>query len=124
MAGIAFPWHCRLVFFTHPSPISMSATPASEETNIVEFPGMNAPVAITPSGKGSTIMRSDLVEEALKVIPEPPTLINLVSARVKQLNTGRAPLVVTDFRMGAADIALTEIIEGKIGVLAEEDDDN
>jgi len=68
-------------------------------------------------------MRSDLVEQARKIIPEPPTLINLVSARVKQLNTGRTPLVVTDFRMGTADIALTEIIEGKIGVLAEEEED-
>lgn len=101
----------------------MSATPTTEETKIVDFPGTTTPVAAAPSGKGSTIMRSDLVEEALKTIPEPPTLINLVSARVKQLNTGRTPLVVTDFRMGAADIALTEIIEGKIAVLDEDDEE-
>ncbi|NRB74684.1 MAG: DNA-directed RNA polymerase subunit omega [Verrucomicrobiales bacterium] len=68
-------------------------------------------------------MRSDLVEEASKIIPEPPVLINLVSARVKQLNLGRAPLVQTDHRMGAADIALTEIIEGKIAVDEEENED-
>ena len=68
-------------------------------------------------------MRSDLVEEASKVIPEPPVLINLVSARVKQLNMGRAPLVQTDHRMGAADIALTEIIEGKIQVEEKEEED-
>lgn len=61
-------------------------------------------------------MRSDLVEKASEVIPEPPRLINLVSARVKQLNMGRTPLVETDHRMGAADIALTEIIEKKITV--------
>lgn len=61
-------------------------------------------------------MRSDLVEKASKIIPEPPRLINLVSARVKQLNMGRTPLVETDHRMGAADIALTEIIEEKIQV--------
>ena len=48
-------------------------------------------------------MRSDLVEEASKIIPEPPVLINLVSARVKQLNLGRSPLIQTDHRMGAAD---------------------
>ncbi|MEO0413478.1 MAG: DNA-directed RNA polymerase subunit omega [Verrucomicrobiota bacterium] len=59
-------------------------------------------------------MRSDLVEEASKVISEPPVLINLVSRRVKQLNLGRSALVKADPRMGAADIALTEIIEGKI----------
>ncbi|MEX2579013.1 MAG: DNA-directed RNA polymerase subunit omega [Verrucomicrobiales bacterium] len=68
-------------------------------------------------------MRSDLVEEASKIIPEPPVLINLISARVKQLNMGRTPLVSTDFRMGAADIALMEIIEGKIGVLDESDEE-
>lgn len=67
-------------------------------------------------------MRSDLVEEASKIIPEPPVLINLVSARVKQLNLGRSPLIQTDHRMGAADIALTEIIEGKIGVDESEDE--
>lgn len=67
-------------------------------------------------------MRSDLVVAASKVIPEPPVLINLVSTRVKQLNMGRSPLVKTDHRMGAADIALTEIIEGKIGVAPKEAD--
>ncbi len=59
-------------------------------------------------------MTSELVDEASKVITEPPVLINLVSRRVKQLNLGRAPLVQTDHRMGTADIALTEIIQEKI----------
>ena len=59
-------------------------------------------------------MRSDLVEEASKVISEPPLLINLVSRRVKQLNQGRSALVEVEPRMGAADIALKEIIAGKI----------
>ena len=61
-------------------------------------------------------MRTDLVEEASKVIPEPPTLINMVSRRVKQLNLGRPALVEVEPRMGQADIALLEIIEGKIVV--------
>ena len=43
----------------------------------------------------------------------------MVSKRVQQLNTGRAPLIDTLPSMGAADIALTEIIEGKVK-LAEE----
>lgn len=59
-------------------------------------------------------MRSDLVEAASKVITEPPLLINLVSRRVKQLNQGRSALVQVEPRMGNADIALKEIIEGKI----------
>jgi DNA-directed RNA polymerase subunit omega len=41
-------------------------------------------------------------------------LINLVSKRVAQLNQGRSPLIEALPSMGFADIALTEIIEGKI----------
>ncbi|MDF1753303.1 MAG: DNA-directed RNA polymerase subunit omega [Verrucomicrobiales bacterium] len=88
----------------------------ADDTNIVAFPGTDVPEnkPVKSSGKGSTDMRSELVDQASKVIPEPPVLINLVSRRVKQLNLGRAALVKTDHRMGAADIALVEIIEGKI----------
>ncbi|MBI22644.1 MAG: DNA-directed RNA polymerase subunit omega [Roseibacillus sp.] len=59
-------------------------------------------------------MKSDLVDQAAAIIPSPQILINMVSKRVQQLNTGRAPLIDTVPSMGAADIALTEIIEGKI----------
>ena len=59
-------------------------------------------------------MKSDLVERAALVEPDPQILINMVSKRVQQLNAGRAPLIDTVPSMGAADIALTEIIEGKI----------
>ncbi len=41
-------------------------------------------------------------------------LINVVSRRVAQLNNGRSPLVPTTPHMGNANIALTEIIEGKL----------
>ncbi len=59
-------------------------------------------------------MRSNLVEEAAKVVNDHPVLINMVSQRVRQLNNGRPPLIRVISRMGQADIALTEIIEGKI----------
>jgi len=59
-------------------------------------------------------MRSDLIEQASKVITDPPLLINMVSQRVRQLNNGRPALVKVMSRMGQADIALLEIIEGKI----------
>jgi DNA-directed RNA polymerase subunit omega len=62
---------------------------------------------------GST-MKSDLVEQAAEIVTDPLVLINLVSQRVRQLNSGRSPLIPTRPSMGAADIALTEIIEGKI----------
>lgn len=64
-------------------------------------------------------MKSDLVEQAAELVTDPQILINMVSKRVQQLNTGRAPLIDTVPSMGAADIALTEIIEGKVK-LAEE----
>ena len=89
---------------------------SEDASNIVAFPGNGIQSKPSSSGQRSINMRSDLVVAAQKVIPEPPVLINLVSTRVKQLNMGRSPLVKTDHRMGAADIALTEIIEGKIGV--------
>ena len=59
-------------------------------------------------------MNSELVEKALEVVADEPLLINLVSKRVQQLNNGRSPLITLVERMGTADIALTEIIEGKI----------
>lgn len=85
-----------------------------DASNIVAFPGTENSSPRTVPGHGSIDMNSDLVEEAQKVIPEPPILINMISRRVKQLNLGRTPLVETNHRMGTADIALQEIIQGKI----------
>ena len=66
-------------------------------------------------GASATPMRSDLIQKASKVIPDTPLLINMVSQRVRQLNQGRTPLINTGgSRMGVADIALMEIIEGRI----------
>ncbi|MFK7850581.1 MAG: DNA-directed RNA polymerase subunit omega [Akkermansiaceae bacterium] len=68
---------------------------------------------------GST-MKSDLVEQASEIVSDPLILINLVSQRVRQLNSGRSPLIDTVPSMGAADIALTEIIEGKLKLVEKE----
>ena len=62
-------------------------------------------------------MKSELIDKASKVITHIPVLINLVSRRVRQLNQGRAPLInvaAHGSRLGQGDIALLEIIEGKI----------
>ncbi len=61
-----------------------------------------------------SLMKSELVEKASEIVTDPLVLVNLVSQRVRQLNSGRSPLIPTRPSMGAADIALTEIIEGKI----------
>jgi DNA-directed RNA polymerase subunit omega len=60
-------------------------------------------------------MMSQLVEEASKKITSVPLLVNVVSKRVRQLNAGHKPMVDVIGRMGFADIALKEIIEGKLG---------
>jgi DNA-directed RNA polymerase subunit omega len=59
-------------------------------------------------------MRDDYIKEALKTLPEPNLLINLVSRRVKQLKRGSRPLVESLEKLSPEDTALREVIEGKI----------
>ena len=59
-------------------------------------------------------MTSQLLDTAAKIITSPHVLINVVSKRVRQLSQGHRPLVEVGARMGLADIAFTEIIEGKL----------
>ena len=59
-------------------------------------------------------MRDDYIKEAQKVINDPNILINVVSRRVKQLKRGSRPLVESLEKLSPEDIALREIIEGKI----------
>jgi DNA-directed RNA polymerase subunit omega len=61
-------------------------------------------------------MRADLVEQAALVIKDHPILINLVSKRVRQLSQGRSPLVERRPGLREADLALLEIIQGKISM--------
>ena len=61
-------------------------------------------------------MNADLVKKAYEIIPDPNILVNIISQRVRQLNSGRGgrcnPLVANVENLSAADIALREIIEG------------
>jgi len=59
-------------------------------------------------------LRDDYIQQAQKVIKDPNILINVVSRRVKQLKMGQTPLVESLERLSPEDIALREIIEGKI----------
>jgi DNA-directed RNA polymerase subunit omega len=61
-------------------------------------------------------MTSNLVEEALKNVPNQQVLVNIVSKRVRQLNQGERPLVEVGLRTGLADAALLEIIAGKLSL--------
>lgn len=64
-------------------------------------------------------MNSELCKKALEKVGNPNVLINLISRRVRQLNSGGGsasrPLIADVANLGAADIALEEIIEEKMG---------
>ncbi len=63
-------------------------------------------------------MNAELTKKALEKVGNPNILVNLVSRRVRQLNSGTGklgrPLVADTGQLGAADIALLEIIEDKM----------
>jgi DNA-directed RNA polymerase subunit omega len=64
-------------------------------------------------------MNAELTAKALAKVGNPNILINLISQRVRQLNAGAGglgnPLVLDTGTSGLGDIALREIIEGKMG---------
>ena len=64
-------------------------------------------------------MNAELCKKALEKVGNPNVLVNIVSRRVRQLNQGGGgmgqPLVDAPASMGLADIALSEIIQEKIG---------
>ena len=59
-------------------------------------------------------MKPELVKAASEVILNKQILVNVVSRRVKQLVLGHRPLVECPPGLREADIALTEIANGKL----------
>ena len=62
-------------------------------------------------------MNSDICKKALEKVGNPNVLVNLISRRVRQLTSGGAgsrPLIAETAGLGAADVAMLEIIEGKM----------
>jgi DNA-directed RNA polymerase subunit omega len=59
-------------------------------------------------------LKDEYLKQATKVIQDPNILVNVVSRRVKQLKHGSRPLVESLEKLNPEDIALREIIEGKI----------
>ena len=59
-------------------------------------------------------MKVELIEKAAQIVGDNQLLVNIVSKRVQQLNRGADPFVPTTPETGTGDIALMEIIEGKI----------
>ncbi len=59
-------------------------------------------------------MNIALIEAARERVPSVPVLVNMVSKRVRQLNSGDRPYVKPAVGEEKTDIALREIIEDKI----------
>jgi DNA-directed RNA polymerase subunit omega len=59
-------------------------------------------------------MKAELIQAASAQIPNHHILVNMVSRRVRQLSLGHRPMVEVSPGLRGADIALTEIIQGKL----------
>jgi DNA-directed RNA polymerase subunit omega len=59
-------------------------------------------------------MRDDYIAAASKIIDDPYVFVNVISTRVKMLRRGARPLVESLEKLEPEDIAMREIIEGKI----------
>ena len=59
-------------------------------------------------------MKAHLLKAANEVILDQKLLVNVISRRVRQLSQGHRPLVEFAPGMGLADVALTEVISGKL----------
>ena len=59
-------------------------------------------------------MHPTLLKNASVVIPDTLLLINVVRQRVRQLIRGHRPLILTAPGLGFADVALSEVIAGKL----------
>ena len=68
-------------------------------------------------------MRDEYLQEAQQIVNDPNTLINMVSRRSHQLKHGSKPLVESLEKLEPEDIALREIIEGKISYQAWQESD-
>jgi DNA-directed RNA polymerase subunit omega len=85
-------------------PVVSGSTPT-----ILQFP-----TETTRAVRSLRNMTSQLLQEAALVIPNQQLLINVVSRRVRQLGLGHRPLVEATPRSSLTDIALREIIAGKL----------
>ena len=73
-----------------------------------------AGATLVPGRKSESIMKADLIAAASEVITNQQILVNMVSRRVRQLSLGHRPLVEYAPGLREADIALTEIANGKL----------
>ena len=101
------------------APLPLSPAPVSDSPTILQFPTE----AFRPV-RSLRNMTTQLLQEAAQVIPNQQLLINVVSKRVRQLGLGHRPMVDAGPRASLTDIALKEIIAGKLTYESLQDPSN
>jgi DNA-directed RNA polymerase subunit omega len=91
------------------APLTPSSSFADGAPTILQFP-----TEANRAVRSLRHMTTQLLQEAAQIIPNQQLLINVVSKRVRQLGLGHRPMVETTPRMSLTDIALKEIIAGKL----------
>ena len=100
----------RVLFLSTMLASQISPSPlAGSSPTILQFP-----TEAIRAARSLRNMTTQLLQEAAQVIPNQQLLINVVSKRVRQLGLGHRPLVEATPRSSLTDIALKEIIAGKL----------
>ena len=97
------------ILFAMLAPQLTSSGLASSAPIVLQFP-----TEATRAVRSLRNMTTQLLQEAAQVIPNQQLLINVVSKRVRQLGLGHRPMVEAGPRASLTDIALKEIIAGKL----------
>ena len=94
----------------------MLAAPQLTPSALAQSPPtvLQFPTETNRTGRSLRHMTTQLLQEAAHIIPNQQLLINVVSKRVQQLGLGHRPMVETMPRMSLTDIALKEIVAGKL----------
>jgi DNA-directed RNA polymerase subunit omega len=87
----------------------IASSVTGKSPNVLQFPTEGVPAV-----RSLRNMTTQLLQDAAQVIPNQQLLINVVSRRVRQLGLGHRPLVEVTSHRSLTDIALREIIAGKL----------
>src|SRR5467141_2080696 len=92
--------------------IASQLTPSSLATSAPTI--LQLPTEANRAVRSLRHMTPQLLQAVAQVIPNQQLLINVISKRVRHLGLGHRPMVETTPRMSLTDIALKEIVAGKL----------
>jgi DNA-directed RNA polymerase subunit omega len=110
-SSIYFPQHCGIGFLDDSGESSKPEDEGGSSTSGARQDRRDVGAA---EKSEAFIMNAELVKAASEVITNQQILVNMVSRRVRQLTLGHRPLVEHAPGLREADIALTEIANGKL----------